>query len=102
MYRPLPNNLTIGKSKIDGLGLFATKKIDKNTNLGISHIKYKSDFFDQDYIRTPLGAFVNHSENPNCCLVYDGDINYLKVIKDIKINDELTTKYTLYKIGTSI
>ena len=102
MYRPLPNNLTINKSKIDGLGLFATKKIDKNTNLGISHIKYKSDFFDQDYIRTPLGAFVNHSESPNCCLVYNGDINYLKVIKDIKINEELTTKYTLYKIGTSI
>jgi hypothetical protein len=29
MYRPLPNNLTINKSKIDGLGLFATKKLIK-------------------------------------------------------------------------
>ncbi|MAK54879.1 MAG: hypothetical protein CML17_03385 [Pusillimonas sp.] len=102
MYRPLPNNLTIDKSKIDGLGLFATKKIDKNTNLGISHIKYKSGFFHQDYIRTPLGAFVNHSENPNCCLVRDGDLNYLKVIEDIKTNDELTTKYTLYQLGTKL
>ena len=100
MYRPLPESLTIDKSKIEGLGLFAVKDINQNTNLGISHIKYKSNFFHQDYIRTPLGAFVNHSETPNCCLVCDGDINYLKVIKDIKINEELTTKYTLYQLGT--
>ena len=63
-YRPLPNYLTIQKSGIEGLGLFATKKIDKDTNLGTSHV-YHVDF-DDSYIRTPLGGFVNYSNNPNC------------------------------------
>ena len=33
MYRPLPNELTIKNSKIEGLGLFATIKIKKNSLL---------------------------------------------------------------------
>ena len=31
MYRPLPSELTIKNSKIEGLGLFATVKINKNS-----------------------------------------------------------------------
>ena len=100
MYRPLPENLTIDKSKIEGLGLFAIKDIDQNTNLGISHVKYNSINFDQGYIRTPIGGFLNHSENNNCSLINKGDYKYLKTIKDIKIGEELTTKYTLYQLGT--
>lgn len=38
MYKPLPEYLTISQSKIDGLGLFATKDIPEGTNLGITHI----------------------------------------------------------------
>ena len=30
MYRPLPNELTIKSSPIEGLGLFATKEIKAN------------------------------------------------------------------------
>jgi SET domain-containing protein len=100
MYRPLPSNLTIKKSKIDGLGLFAVDVIVKDTNLGISHVKYTNEIFDQGYIRTPLGAFINHSDKPNCIIEDTGDIKHLKTIKDIGINEELTTKYSLYKIGT--
>ena len=29
MYRPLPNQLTIRNSEIEGLGLFSEKKINK-------------------------------------------------------------------------
>ena len=32
MYRPLPDELTIKNSKIEGLGLFATVKIKKNSS----------------------------------------------------------------------
>ena len=39
MYKALPDCLTIDKSKIHGLGLFAVEDIDKDTNLGISHVK---------------------------------------------------------------
>ena len=38
-YRPLPEGLTIAKSKIEGIGLVATKRIEANTELGITHIK---------------------------------------------------------------
>lgn len=33
MYRPLPNNLTIKNSQIDGLGLFSTEFILSGTDL---------------------------------------------------------------------
>ena len=39
MYRPLPDELTIKHSPIEGLGLFATKEIKANTFIGITHIR---------------------------------------------------------------
>ena len=45
MYRPLPKNLTIKDSEIDGLGLFSKTKIQKNSFIGISHVKH-DDFQD--------------------------------------------------------
>ncbi len=62
-YRPLPNNVTIKKSGIEGLGLFATEFIDKGTFLGTTHIY--DDRLEDGLIRTPLGGFFNHTENPN-------------------------------------
>jgi SET domain-containing protein len=63
MYRPLPNCLTIKKSPIEGLGLYAMHNIKANTFLGITHILDEN--FENNYIRTPLGGFYNHSNNPN-------------------------------------
>ena len=37
-WRPLPDFLTIKESKIEGLGVFATRDIPKGFDLGISHI----------------------------------------------------------------
>ena len=93
-YRPLPSYLTIQKSNIEGIGLFAIDSISANTSLGISHV-YHVDYEDS-YIRTPLGGFINHSDNPNCDIIYKvGDL-YLETIKDIKKGEELTLKYILY------
>ena len=39
MYRPLPKELTIKNSPIEGLGLFATKDIKANTFIGVTHIR---------------------------------------------------------------
>ena len=66
MYKALPDCLTIDKSKIHGLGLFATEDIDKDINLGISHVKNTSSKFENNYVRTPLGGCINHSDDPNC------------------------------------
>tara|TARA_Y100001970_G_scaffold290372_1_gene423895 strand:+ start:1757 stop:2197 length:441 start_codon:yes stop_codon:yes gene_type:complete len=62
MYRPLPDGLTIKNSPIEGLGLFATVKIKKNTFIGVTHIR--DEQFENKYIRTPLGGFYNHSNDP--------------------------------------
>ncbi len=71
MYRPLPNELTIKNSKIEGLGLFATKKIKKNSFIGLTHIR--DEMFEGKYIRTPLGGFYNHSK----------DSNIMKMVSDV-------------------
>ena len=62
MYRPLPDGLTIKNSSIEGLGLFTTVDIKKNTFVGITHIR--DEQFENKYIRTPLGGFYNHSNDP--------------------------------------
>ena len=71
MYRPLPDELTIKTSKIEGLGLFATVKIKKNSFIGLTHIR--DEMFEGKYIRTPLGGFYNHSK----------DSNIMKMVSDV-------------------
>tara|TARA_Y100000590_G_scaffold342338_1_gene390878 strand:- start:426 stop:854 length:429 start_codon:yes stop_codon:yes gene_type:complete len=63
MYKPLPNFLTIKKSPIEGLGLYATTDIKANCFIGLTHIQDSN--FENSYIRTPLGGFYNHSNEPN-------------------------------------
>ena len=63
MYKPLPKQLTIKKSPIEGLGLYATENIKKNSYIGVTHIR--DEQFENKYIRTPVGGFYNHSNKPN-------------------------------------
>ena len=63
MYKPLPKELTIKKSPIEGLGLYATEDIKKNSYIGVTHIR--DEQFENKYIRTPVGGFYNHSNAPN-------------------------------------
>jgi|TARA_Y100000034_G_scaffold136519_1_gene213559 hypothetical protein len=102
MYRPLPDCLTVAKSEIHGLGLFATESIRTGQDLGVAHVKISG--FPQEYCRTPLGGFYNHSQEPNCTLV-DGYkpnrimVKHLFAIKDIRKGEEITCTYTLYDMG---
>ena len=96
MYKPLSKNLTIKKSEINGLGVFATEDINNNNVLGVSHIQDRKA--EDGYWRTPLGGFVNHSSNPNCKKSENKFTKnlYLTTIKKIKKGEELTMYYTLY------
>ena len=104
-YRPLPEGLTIKESSIDGLGLFATKDWDAGELLGISHVLCKSLYYDiEEWIRTPLGGFINHSNTPNCFMVYErvnGAKSYWRrrayTVKPVKAREEVTAYYTLLK-----
>ena len=111
-YRPLPEGLTIQKSEIDNLGLFATVSIDKGVNAGITHI---TDSITKKLYRTPLGGFINHEplvynnmeekkelSGPNCEKIKsrpDGAKTEWNLVtrKDIKSGEELTVHYTFYK-----
>ena len=97
MYKPLPESLTIKQSKVNGLGLFATQGIAQGTNLGRSHIK-----IDEEYIRTPLGGFINHANDANCGKVELREDKYkrwnLVTVRNIKEGEELTVRYTFYNI----
>lgn len=94
MYQPLPKSLTIKSSVIHGLGLFAAHDILPNTVFGITHVF--DTRFENSYVRTPLGGFYNHSEDPNCETYCLDDFVYLKTIGDIKAGEEITSHYNLY------
>ena len=101
MYKPLPESVTIKESGINGLGLFASQKIKKATNLGTTHIK-----MDDNIIRTPLGGFINHSNTPNCEKIElhaNGHEPFRKkwslvTTQDIKKGEEITLRYTFYNV----
>jgi len=101
MYKPLPDTLTIKTSQVDGLGLFAKENIGQGTNFGKSHVEIEDTIF-----RTPLGGFINHSSDANCVKVelhmtnekFDYKKWNLVTLQDIKEGEELTVKYTFYKV----
>ena len=101
MYKPLPNCLTIKKSPIEGLGLYATKNIKANSFIGLTHIQ--DDKFENGYIRTPLGGFYNHSNEPNVRRVVSDSIPKLGCGEQIdetldfsKIPDGKASRENLY------
>jgi len=97
-YRPLPEYLTIENSPIQGLGLFTKDTIGKNTLIGKIHIPDPDH--EGEYIRTPLGGFGNHSDEPNCSKVVMEDGSWwIFTNRDIVEGEELTWSYTLYEIS---
>ena len=101
-YRPLPDELTIKKSKINGLGLFATENIHRGQSFGPSHYNLMG-YDGLGLIRTPLGGFINHSPKPNCRIVMlrkllSTHIWFIKTTKKIAEGEELTLKYGTYKV----
>lgn len=141
-YKPLPSSLTIKKSPIHGLGLFAKDKDEdgyigqlespgyfpKGWFFGISHIHSsvfdrdsfdfevsfeqnevlpyfdpilkKEDIFPNNMIRTPLGGFINHSDDPNITLNY---LNHgcwgIIASQDIYPGEEITVDYRYTPCG---
>lgn len=95
-YRPLPSEVTIKLSNIEGLGLFAVKDISCDFEFGITHVK--DDKFEDGWLRTPLGGFFNHSTTPNCEAYEDGRYIKLKSVREIEAGEELTAFYWLYNL----
>ena len=102
MYKPLPDGVTIKHSPIHGFGLYASKRINKGTLIGITHHVHSNA--ENGVIRTPLGGFGNHSDTPNCFkLLMESTICGMKPTtwwigakEDIEEGEEITWTYTLY------
>ena len=86
MYKPLPKQLTIQKSPIEGLGLYATEDIKKNSYIGVTHVR--DEQFENKYIRTPVGGFYNHSNQPSVIRMVSDTLPKLKFgdLVDTKTN----------------
>ena len=87
----------IKDSEIHGKGIFAKKDIEEDDYIGkaLTRVSNTGDF-DQDFRRTKLGRYVNHSLDSNVKLEKDDEdenILYLLAIKNIKKDDELTCNY---------
>ena len=86
-YRPLPEGLFIEESKSRDkvyllIGLYiGTRILDWPSML----------------VRTPLGGFINHSDEPNCMRVQKDNRWNLLTIANILPGEELTLRYTMYK-----
>lgn len=93
-YVPLHKKITVKSSTIQGLGIYAKEFITEGTLLGISHVKNEN--FQHGLVRTALGAFINHSDTPNCVRVDKGEYFELSTTKDVEGGEELTLKYSLY------
>ena len=102
MYKSLPDKVTIKRSPIHGFGLFAEDTIPKGELLGMIHYP---TIDGKDIIRTPLGGFGNHSDDPNCRkkrlpFVTDygeiGDKWILITSRYIHEGEEITWKYDFY------
>ena len=63
MLRALPEEFTVKESSKDGLGLFASKDIIIFPS-AITHIHHPF----LGWLRTAVGAFLNHSDTPNCVI----------------------------------
>tara|TARA_R110000765_G_scaffold14360_6_gene42144 strand:- start:2394 stop:2861 length:468 start_codon:yes stop_codon:yes gene_type:complete len=63
MLRALPEEFTVKESSKDGLGLFASKDIVIFPT-AITHIHHPF----LGWLRTAVGAFLNHSDTPNCVI----------------------------------
>ena len=95
-YHPLPSGLMVADSGISGQGLFTNRRLVAGTLLGVSHYR-----IDGEYIRTPLGGFINHADEPNCersqiRIKQKFDKWNISVLEDIDEGEELTLKYKLY------
>ena len=98
--------MEIRNTEESGHGLYATMDIPAGSYLGVTHVALgpeQSKAVKRNYVRTPIGGLINHSEFPNCALVRHprtekptelGIVTHMWAIKPIKKGTELTCFYT--------
>ncbi len=105
-YKALPACMEVRNTEESGHGLYATVDIPAGSYLGISHVALsveQENIVKRNYVRTPIGGLINHSETPNCVLLKHpqperpgqlGLVTHMWSIIPIKKGTELTCFYT--------
>ena len=105
-YKAVPPCIEIRNTEESGHGLYATIDIPAGSYLGITHVALtveQEDLVRRNYVRTPIGGLINHSETPNCVLLKHpqperpgqlGLLTHMWAILPIKNGTELTCFYT--------
>jgi SET domain-containing protein len=83
------SNYRIDKSNINGQGVIATEKINKDEIVDVAIYFYY--FFP--VITEHIGKYVNHQKDNNCELHYENKRYFFKTCKDIYPEEELTMDY---------
>lgn len=90
-----PKYWYIGKSDINGKGVFALIDIPKGADIGVAIYRaYFTNEPDKDYVRDNLGRYTNHSDNPNCKIIKKGRYYVYHAFDNIKKGTELTVDYS--------
>lgn len=105
-----PTKLLLADTQIGGrgIGLFTLSNIPKEKLIGIYIVdkSVKNKKFDTPivfnennttifYETIPFGRYMNHSDNPNCELVFDSEIFYIRTNDDIPKGEELMVDYKI-------
>jgi hypothetical protein len=99
-YNPLPKCVEVKPClRTGGCGLFAKEDIPGGSKLGVTHIsvtnQQQMDLIKDGAVRTPLGGFLNHSDEPNAIVMPEGNIaRILWSVKPIHKGEEITAFYT--------
>ena len=94
-YRPLPRGVALAPSEIHGVGVVATRDWKGQHFIGVGWVEHPS--FQDGLIRTALGGFMNHSDEPNCERRRDSNrgIWRLWTLREIAKGEELTIRYKI-------
>ena len=83
---PDENDIRIGPSTREGMGVFALKDFEPGDRIGTVRVAL---------MRTPIGRYTNHSVNPNCEFMIEGSNVAAYAIRPIIIGQEVTVCYRL-------
>jgi len=87
----MSNRLSVERSPIHGVGIFAQTHIPANTDLGPAQIRRPDGGHDV----TQLGKKHNHSEAPSCHNQLMGNERHIITKQDMLPGDEVTVDYRL-------
>ena len=83
------------KSNIHGTGIFANKKIKKNSLIGIASLN--------NIVKTTLGRWTNHHIDNNAIFLFTDNLDILMfAIKKIKVNEEILINYRDHILNPTI